>query len=99
MRLTRLTTVFLLLAMVLAGCTSIKEWAGLAEPVSGEVRYHNPNYSPELWAHDSYECEREARQPGRFDETKGVAGAMELRQAEDRCLNARGWTVTMAETK
>ncbi len=52
--------------------------------------YRNPNYTPQLWARDSYECERDARQSGYYG--GGILGAMNMRDFYDRCLAARGWT-------
>ena len=58
----------------------------------GRVVYRHPNYTPQKWAQDSYECERDARQSGYFG--GGIAGAMAMRDFYDRCLAARGWTKT-----
>ena len=93
----RATIVFIMLVTMLAGCTTLKDWAGFSTPPSGEIRYGNPNFTSELWAHDSYECERAALQSSHSGEDKGAAGALELRLSEDRCLAAKGWTITEAQ--
>ena len=54
------------------------------------VMYRHPEYTPQLWARDSYECERDARQSGYFG--GGIMGAINMRDFKDRCLTARGWT-------
>lgn len=56
------------------------------------VVYRHPDYTPQLWARDSYECERDARQSGYFG--TGSWATMEMRNFYDRCLAARGWTKT-----
>jgi hypothetical protein len=56
------------------------------------TNYRHPDYTPQLWARDSYECERDARQSGYFG--AGILGGMEIRNFYDRCLAARGWTKT-----
>jgi hypothetical protein len=38
---------------------------------------------------DSYECEKDARQSGYFG--TGLAGALNMREFNDRCMVARGW--------
>jgi hypothetical protein len=58
----------------------------------GRWVYHHPEYTPERWARDSYECERDARQSGYFG--GGMRGAIEFRNFQDRCLAARGWVKT-----
>lgn len=60
------------------------------------VVYRHPNYTPELWAKDSYECERDARQSGYYG--TGIVGASNFRQFYDRCLYARGWIKTKEPT-
>lgn len=66
----------ILLAAVLAGC---------AKPT-----YRHPDYTPQLWSRDSYECERDMRQSGHFG--GGIAAGIAMRNFYDRCLAARGWT-------
>ena len=58
----------------------------------GRVVYRNPKYTPQLWARDSYECERDARQSGYFG--SGIAAQLDMLDFYDRCLGARGWTKT-----
>jgi hypothetical protein len=57
-----------------------------------KVVYRHPNYTPQLWARDSYECERDARQSGYFG--TGLAGALNMQDFFERCLAARGWVRT-----
>ncbi len=73
-----LTLVLVAAAVLQAGC--------------GSVVYRHPNYTPQLWARDSYECERDARQSGYYG--GGISGAINMREFYDRCLAARGWTKT-----
>jgi len=65
-------------AVVQAGCS--------------RVVYRNPDYTPQLWARDSYECERDSRQSGYFG--TGILGQLNMLEFYDRCLAARGWTKT-----
>jgi hypothetical protein len=64
---------------------------GLHAGCAGVV-YRHPAYTPQLWARDSYECERDARQSGSFG--TGILGGMAIRDSYDRRLAARGWTKT-----
>lgn len=56
------------------------------------VVYRHCNYTPALWAKDSYECERDARQSGYFG--TGIIGAIDFQQFYDRCLYSKGWIKT-----
>jgi hypothetical protein len=49
--------------------------------------YRHPNYTPQRWATDSYECERDMRQTGSF-------GTGDRPTFYERCLSVRGWTKT-----
>ena len=64
----------------------------LALTACSHIVYTNPNYTPELWAKDRYECERDARQSGYFG--TGIYGALQMQGFFDRCMEARGWTKT-----
>jgi len=54
--------------------------------------YRHPDYTPQLWAKDSYECERDARQSGYYG--GGIVGAINFRKFYERCLYSRGWIKT-----
>jgi hypothetical protein len=73
-----LVLVFVAIAVIQTGC--------------GRAMYRHPNYTPERWARDSYECERDTRQSGYFG--TGVAAQINFQNFYDRCLAARGWTKT-----
>ena len=66
--------------------------AAVLQAGCARVVYRHPEYTPQRWARDSYECERDARQSGYFG--GGIAGAMEMQGFYDRCLAARGWAKT-----
>ena len=76
--------------IVLAGCaTTVRPY------------WINPAYTPQLWARDSYECERQAQAGGM---SVGVpVGGMVVgvpmggytdQAVMQRCLEARGWRLT-----
>jgi hypothetical protein len=46
-------------------------------------------FTQDDWNRDSYECERDMRQSGYYG--GGVAGAIEARNFQERCLVARGY--------
>jgi hypothetical protein len=78
MRLARTSLLVVLAPLALGGCA--------------RYVYRHPNYTPEKWRVDSYECEKDARQSGYFG--TGISGAMNFQAFYDRCLAARGWTKT-----
>lgn len=70
--------ILVIMVLLLTGCASIV--------------YRHPNYTPQLWARDSYECERDARQSGYFG--TGIMAQINFQNFYDRCLAARGWVKT-----
>ncbi len=60
----------------------------LALAACARTMYRHPDYTPQKWATDSYECERDMRQSGYFG--TGIYGAMNRQEFFDRCLGARG---------
>ena len=73
--------VFLILASVVlqSGCST-------------KTVYRHPDASPERWARDSSECERDAGQT--FAGANEFTRNSETPNSYDRCLTARGWTKT-----
>jgi hypothetical protein len=59
----------------------------MASGCARTIYYHHPDYTPERWATDSYECERDMRQSGDF-------GTGNRPTFYERCLSVRGWTKT-----
>ena len=49
----------------------------------------HPEYTPEKWSKDSYECERDARQSGYFG--TGLSGSINFQAFYERCLRSKGW--------
>jgi len=78
----RMIMVLSLTMALLIGCAS-------------HVVYLHPNYTPELLAKDSYECERDAQQSGYFRDS--MVGAINAQNFIDQCLAARGWVKTAEE--
>lgn len=65
--------------------------------VSGCATYtwRHPEYTPEKWARERYECERDARQSGYYG--TGIYGAMNMQAFFERCLESKGWVKTKNE--
>jgi len=65
--------------------------------VSGCATYtwRHPEYTPEKWARERYECERDARQSGYFG--TGIYGALNMQAFFERCLESKGWVKTKNE--
>ena len=57
---------------------------GCARPV-----WVHPEYTPEKWKKDSYECERDARQSHYFG--TGITGSINMQNFFNRCLESKGW--------
>lgn len=84
--------VMILAVVLLAGCAARR------------TVWTHPGYTPQLWARDSYECERDAQQPGAVlgHQVGNViamipTGPVTDQQMMARCLKARGWTLVYAE--
>ena len=76
----------ILLAMVIgllmSGCATQTVWT-------------HPDYTPEKWAKDRYECEKDARQSGYFG--TGIVGSINMQNFFNGCLESKGWTKTTAK--
>lgn len=87
----RLTMVVMILVPLLTSCapTLQKVWL-------------RPDYTPQLWARDSFECERLAQVPGLVAGVPiggGLVAGVPMGSRTDdqvmaRCLEARGWRLT-----
>ncbi len=67
----------LLAIVILSGCATRTVWV-------------HPEYTPEKWKKDSYECEKDARQSGYFG--GGITGLINMQNFFNRCLESKGWT-------
>jgi hypothetical protein len=67
--------------------------------VSGCATYtwRHPEYTPEKWARERYECEKDARQSGYYG--TGIYGAMNMQAFFERCLESKGWVKTKNESQ
>ena len=68
--------ILFLLAMVMLGGCAQTVWV-------------HPEYTPEKWKKDSYECEKDARQSGYFG--TGITGSINMQNFFNRCLESKGW--------
>jgi hypothetical protein len=72
----KMTGLVLLAVVMLFGCAPATVWV-------------HREYTPEKWAKDSYECERDARQSGYFG--TGISGSINMQNFFNRCLESKGW--------
>jgi hypothetical protein len=49
----------------------------------------HPNYTPEKFNKENYECERDMRQSGYYGQ--GLAAVIAANQFFERCMVAKGW--------
>lgn len=57
-----------------------------------QIVWNKPGATQQDFQRDSYQCERDARQSGYFG--GGLAGAINFREFQQRCMMAAGWTPT-----
>lgn len=77
----KLILLAMVMALLLGGCAT--------------YTWRHPEYTPEKWARERYECERDARQSGYYG--TGIYGAMNMQAFFERCLESKGWVKTKNE--